>query len=45
MPEIITVARRILVFKSFEIAGEIDDLNDPATTYEQVSQQIGHYLA
>ena len=45
MPEIITVARRILVFKSFEIVGEIDDLNDPATTYEHVSQQIGHYLA
>ena len=45
MPEIITVARRILVFKSFKIVGEIDDLNDSATSYEQVSQQIGHYLA
>ncbi len=45
MPEMINLARRILVFKEFQIVGEIDDLNEQQHSYEAVSQAIGHYLA
>lgn len=45
MPEMVSLARRILVFKDFEIVGEIDDLNDGEHSYEEVSSRIGKYLA
>lgn len=45
MPEMVSLARRILVFKDFEIVGEIDDLNDREHSYAEVSNSIGKYLA
>ena len=45
MPEIVNVARRILVFKEFKIVGEVDYLGEQTPSYEQISQQIGQYLA
>lgn len=45
MPEMVTLARRILVFRDHKIAGEIDDLNSVVTSYEQVSQEIGKSMA
>lgn len=45
MPEIITLARRLLIFKDFQIIGEINDLNGKEYDYEHVSNQIGQYLA
>lgn len=45
MPELIKLARRILVFREKRIVGEISDLNSREFTYEEVSQEIGHYLA
>ena len=46
MPEMITLARRILVFKDQEIVGEIDDLNGPEErTYEEVSTKIGKLMS
>ncbi len=44
MPEMITLARRILVFKDFKIAGEIDGLNDIKADYDTVSHQIGDLM-
>jgi ribose transport system ATP-binding protein len=43
MPEIVNVARRILVFKDFHIVGEVQN-NGRAGNYDQVSQEIGSYL-
>jgi ribose transport system ATP-binding protein len=45
MPEMIALARRILVFKQFRIVGELDDLNEHEYSYEETSSRIGHYLA
>lgn len=45
MPEIITLARRLLIFKENEIVGEIDDLNGTEFNYEDVSHRIGAYFA
>jgi ribose transport system ATP-binding protein len=45
MPEIINLARRILVFKDFQIVGEISGMNDREHSYEEVSQSIGQLLA
>lgn len=45
MPEIITLARRLLVFKENEIVGEIDNLDGQEYNYEFVSEQIGAYFA
>lgn len=45
MPELITLARRILVFKDNQIVGEIDGLNDRELGYATVSREIGKYLA
>jgi ribose transport system ATP-binding protein len=45
MPEIISVARRILVFKSYKIIGEIDNSNGQRRGYEEISHEIGQYLA
>lgn len=45
MPEMITLARRILVFKDHKIVNEIDDLNTKVKSYEEVSQEIGRAMA
>ena len=45
MPEIINVARRILVFKEFKIVGEINNNQPEPRSYEDVSQEIGKFLA
>lgn len=45
MPELIKLSRRILVFRDNRIAGEITGLNDREHPYEEVSTQIGAYLA
>lgn len=45
MPELITLARRILVFKDQKITGEIDDLNSEIRSYEEVSNEIGTLMA
>lgn len=45
LPELCTLARRILVFREFQIAGELDDINDRPYTYEELSGRIGQYLA
>jgi len=45
MPEIINVARRILVFKEFKIVGEIENNQPIPRSYEEVSQEIGGFLA
>ena len=44
MPELCQLARRILVFKDFAIAGEIDGINDRQYTYDELSPMIGGYL-
>jgi ribose transport system ATP-binding protein len=44
MPEIINVARRILVFRNYRIVGEVRNDGDSVHSYEQVSQEIGAYL-
>ncbi len=45
MPELCTLARRILVFKENRIMGELDDINDKACSYDDLSGRIGAYLA
>ena len=45
MSEIIKLARRILVFRNFRIAGEIDYLNSAEISYQDVSMKIGALLA
>ena len=48
MPEIVNVARRILVFKDFRIVGEVRNNGEngaPVRGYDEVSQEIGQYLA
>lgn len=45
MPELITLARRICVFKDNQIVGEINDLNEVERTYGEVSQEIGRLMA
>jgi ribose transport system ATP-binding protein len=44
LPEMVHLARRILVFRRFHIVGEITGLNDAPRSYEDVSAEIGHYL-
>ncbi len=44
MPEMITLARRILVFKDFKVAGEIDGLNEVEADYDTVSHKIGELM-
>lgn len=44
MTEMITLARRILVFKDFQISAEIDGLNDRPHTYDEVSGLIGNAM-
>ena len=45
MPEIINVARRILVFKEFKIVGEIQNNQPEPRSYQDVSQEIGKYIS
>lgn len=48
MPEIVNVARRILVFKDFRIVGEVRNNGEngaPVRGYDEVSQEIGQFLA
>jgi ribose transport system ATP-binding protein len=45
MPEMITLARRILVFKDFSIVGVLDNINDREYSYEEISARIGVFLA
>ena len=44
MPEIINVARRILVFKDFQIVGEVRNDGPTPRSYDDVSHEIGRYL-
>lgn len=44
MTEMITLARRILVFKDFQINGEIDSLNDRICEYAEVSEKLGQAM-
>jgi ribose transport system ATP-binding protein len=44
MPEIVNVARRILVFRDFQIVGEVRNDGPVPRTYDEVSHEIGHYL-
>lgn len=41
---LVSLSRRILVFKDKRIAGEIGGLNDGPCRYEDVSGRIGAYL-
>lgn len=45
MPEMITLARRILVFKDQKITGEINNLNETVRSYEDVSGEIGALMS
>ncbi|NOU88723.1 ATP-binding cassette domain-containing protein [Paenibacillus sp. LMG 31460] len=45
LPELCTLARRILVFREFQIVGELNDINDRPYSYEELSDRIGQYLA
>ncbi len=44
MTEMITLARRILVFKDFKINGEINGLNDHVCEYAEVSEKLGQAM-
>ncbi len=44
MTEMITLARRILVFKDFKISSEISGLNDREYSYDEVSNMIGNAM-
>ncbi len=44
MPEIVRLANRILVFRDRRIVGEVDNVDDPARTYDEISMAIGEYL-
>jgi ribose transport system ATP-binding protein len=45
MPELVKLSRRVLVFKNYQIVGELDDLNKRESTLEETSLRIGQYLA
>jgi ribose transport system ATP-binding protein len=45
MPELVELSRRILVFKSFAIVGELADLNGKEHAPEETSMRIGRFLA
>lgn len=45
MTEMITLARRILVFRDFQIVKEITGLNDREHSYQEVSQLIGDAIS
>ena len=43
-PEIIKLANRILVFKAGRIVGEVDGVDNPDKTYDELSMAIGNYM-
>ncbi len=45
LPELVKLARRVLVFRDFKIAGEVIGLNEKAHTYAETSETIGQYIA
>jgi ribose transport system ATP-binding protein len=45
LPEMVHLARRILVFRKFHIVGEITGLNERPRSYDEVSTEVGRYLA
>jgi ribose transport system ATP-binding protein len=45
MPELVQLARRVLVFRNYAIAGELDDLNEHERSLDDTSMRIGQYLA
>lgn len=45
MTEMITLARRILVFRDFRITAELQGLNERAFGYAEVSEKIGAAMA
>jgi ribose transport system ATP-binding protein len=45
LPEMVNLARRILVFRRFQIVGEVTGLNERPRSYDEVSAEIGRYLA
>jgi ribose transport system ATP-binding protein len=45
LPELIQLARRILVFKSYAIVGELNDLNRDERSLDETSMRIGRFLA
>ena len=45
MPEMIALARRILVFKDKKISGEIMNLNHEIVRYTDISEEIGRLMA
>lgn len=45
MPEIVKLARRIMVFKDYRVVGELDDLNaEGMCEYGKVSRRLGVFL-
>lgn len=44
LPELCTLARRILVFQENQIVGELADIHNGPHTYEELSQRIGQYM-
>jgi ribose transport system ATP-binding protein len=44
MTEMITLARRILIFKDYMISGEIKDLNSRVYDYKEISGRIGEAM-
>ena len=44
MPEIVRLANRILVFRDRRIVGEVDDVDNPDRTYDEISMAIGEHL-
>jgi ribose transport system ATP-binding protein len=44
MPEIINVARRILIFKDYQIVGEVRNDGPEPRSYDEMSHEIGRYL-
>jgi ribose transport system ATP-binding protein len=45
MPELVELSRRILVFNSYRIVGELDDLNAGERPAGETSMRIGRFLA
>ena len=44
-PELMELSRRVLVFKNFKIAGDLNDLNERESSFDETSMRIGQYLA
>lgn len=44
LPELVSLSRRILVFREGKIRGELSDLNEIAYSYEEISERIGEQL-